>query len=133
MKLSSYLSDKKTVLLACFIGSLFFCVLLGLFGIGIGEIVLLWICFSLMTAGLFVRDYLGQRRRIRYLRAVMNDLDQKYLFAEIAEAPMSELEKIYFELMRTALKAMTDEVSQRRENAQHVLSRNLRRPFPVGR
>lgn len=31
---------------------------------------------------------------------------------EITDAPTSELEKAYFELMKTALKAMTDEVSQ---------------------
>ena len=30
---------------------------------------------------------------------------------EITDAPTSELEKVYFELMKTALKAMTDEVS----------------------
>ena len=30
---------------------------------------------------------------------------------EITDAPTSELEKAYFELMKTALKAMTDEVS----------------------
>ena len=112
MKLSSYLSDKKVVLLACSAGGLFFCVLLGLFGLEIGEIVLLLICFVLMAAGLFLRDFLGQRKRLRYLRTVMDALGQKYLFAEITDAPTSEFEKAYFELMKTALTAMTDEVSR---------------------
>lgn len=112
MNLSSYLSDKKVVLLVCFAGGLFFCMLLGLFGLGIGEIVLLWICFIFMAAGLFLWDFLGQRRRQRYLRAVMDGLGQKYLLAEITDDPTSELEKTYFELMKTALKSMTDEVSQ---------------------
>lgn len=112
MNLSSYLIDKKAVLLVCFAGGLFFCVFLGLFGLGIGEIVLLCLCFIFIVVGVLLQDYAGRRRRLRYLRAVMNALDQKYLFAEITDAPISELEKTYFELMKTALKAMTDEVSQ---------------------
>lgn len=41
----------------------------------------------------------------------MNSLHSKYLFAEIIEHPESILEQTYFQLMKTALKAMTDEVS----------------------
>ena len=112
MSFSSYLSDKKAALLVCFAGGLFFSVLLWLFGLGTGEIFLLWICFIFIVAGLLLWNYLDQHRRLRHLRAVMDALDQKYLFAEITNAPTSELEKAYFELMKTALKAMTDEVSQ---------------------
>lgn len=112
MKFSSYLSDKRAMLLVCFAGSLFFSIILWLFGLEIGEIILLWICFIVMVMGLLLRNYLNQHRRLRHLRAVMDALDQKYLFAEIIDAPISELEKAYFELMKTSLKAMTDEVSQ---------------------
>ena len=106
MSFSSYLSDKKAALLVCFAGGLFFSVLLWLFGLGTGEI------FIFIVAGLLLWNYLDQHRRLRHLRAVMDALDQKYLFAEITDAPTSEMEKAYFELMKTALKAMTDEVSQ---------------------
>lgn len=112
MSLSNYLSDKKAALLVCFAGGLFFSVLLWLFGLGTGEIFLLWICFICIAAGLLLWNYLAHHRRLRHLRAVMDALDQKYLFAEITDAPTSELEKVYFELMKTALKAMTDEVSK---------------------
>lgn len=40
------------------------------------------------------------------------DLDKKYLIAEIADRPETELEKIYFRLLKTALKSMTDEVTE---------------------
>jgi len=112
MSFSSYLSDKKVVLLVCFSGGLFFSLLLWLFGLETGEIFLLWICFIFIVAGLLLWNYLDQHRRLRHLRAVMDALDQKYLFAEITDAPTSEMEKAYFELMKTALKAMTDKVSQ---------------------
>ena len=112
MRFSSYLSDKKAVLLVCFANGLFFSVLLWLFGLGSGEISLLWFCFICIVGGLLLWSYLSQHKRLQHLRAVMDALDQKYLFAEITDTPTSELEKSYFELMKTALKAMTDEVSQ---------------------
>ncbi len=112
MSFSRYLSDKKTVLLACFAGGLFFSMLLWLFGLEIGEIFLLWLCFIFMAGGLLLWNYLGQHRCLQHLSSVMDALDQKYLFAEITDIPKSELERTYFELMKIALKAMTDEVSQ---------------------
>ena len=42
----------------------------------------------------------------------METLDKKYLIAEIADRPETELEKIYFRLLKTALKSMTDEVTE---------------------
>lgn len=104
MRFSSYLSDKKAVLLVCFANGLFFSVLLWLFGLGSGEISLLWFCFICIVGGLLLWSYLSQHKRLQHLRAVMDALDQKYLFAEITDTPTSELEKSYFELMKTALK-----------------------------
>ncbi|MDE7178002.1 MAG: sensor histidine kinase [Lachnospiraceae bacterium] len=112
MSFSGWLHDKKAVLLVCFAGALFFSVLLWLFGLEIGEIFLLWLCFLFIAAGLLLWNYLSLRRRLLHFRAVMDELDRKYLFAEIMDVPTSEWEKVYFELMKTALKDMTDEVSQ---------------------
>lgn len=112
MSFSGWLYDKKAVLLVCFAGALFFSVLLWLFGLEIGEIFLLWLCFLFIAAGLLLWNYLSLRRRLLHFSAVMDELDRKYLFAEITDVPTSEWEKAYFELMKTALKDMTDEVSQ---------------------
>ena len=112
MSFYSYLNDKKIATLVSLVGALFFLALLWLFGLEPGKIVLLWICFICIACGMSMYDYLHLRKRIAYLRTIMDSLDQKYLFAEIAEAPQSELEKEYFKLIKTALKAMTDEVSK---------------------
>lgn len=112
MSFSGWLYDKKAVLLVCLAGALFFSVLLWLFGLEIGEIFLLWLCFLFIAAGLLLWNYLSLRRRLLHFSAVMDELDRKYLFAEITDVPTSEWEKAYFELMKTALKDMTDEVSQ---------------------
>lgn len=111
MRFSDWLRDKRAVLLVCFAGALFFSVLLWLFGLGVGEICLLLLCFFLSAAGLLWWDYWRMRRRLSNLRAVMDALDQKYLFAEIVDAPVSAWETVYFDLMKTAMKAMTEEVS----------------------
>lgn len=112
MKFTEFLSDKKSVLPGCFASALFFTVLLRLFGIGTGELCLLWLCFLVICGSFLLQSYVRQRKRFRYLQSVMDSLDQKYLFAEIADRPDSRLEALYFRLMKTAFKAMTDEVSQ---------------------
>lgn len=111
MRFSDWLRDKRAVLLVCFAGALFFSALLWLFGLEVGEICLLLLCFFLPAVGLLWWDYWRMRRRLTNLRAVMDALDKKYLFAQIADAPTSAWEKAYFDLMKTAMKAMTDEVS----------------------
>lgn len=111
MRFSDWLRDKRAVLLVCFAGTLFFSALLWLFGLEGGEICLLFICFLLSAAGLLWWDYWRMCRRLSHLLSVMDALDKKYLFAEIADAPVSAWEKAYFDLMKSAMKAMTDEVS----------------------
>lgn len=120
MSFTDYLNDNKVPALVCFTGSLLFSALLWLFGLGTGEITLLWICFICTAGGSLLTGYFHKRKRILYLKSVMASLDQKYLFAEVTDSPESELEKIYFQLMKTALKAMTDEVSaSRRLNSEY--------------
>lgn len=114
MNFREYWNDKKLYLLVVFSGALFFTALLWLFGIGAGELLLLWICFACITAGLTVSEYTRRRRRFRYLQSVADALDQKYLLAEIADKPQSETERFYFGMLQTALKAMTDEVAASR-------------------
>ena len=114
MDIRDYISDKKIHFLTIFSGALFFTALLWLFGLGAGELIRLWICFICMVAGIVGFDYVRLRRRLADLQSVLDSLDQKYLLAEIADRPQSVIERFYFRFMRTALKAMTDEVSASR-------------------
>lgn len=114
MKFSDYINDNKTVLLICFAGGLFFSVLLFFFGVTPAEIFLLWLCFILIILFTMVGSYFKQRRRVRSLLETLDTLDRKYLLAEIADKPESELEKLYFRMMKTALKSMIDEVEETR-------------------
>ncbi len=85
-----------------------------------GQLLLLWICFLVMAGGCFLWDYLARRRRFQYLHSVMDSLDQKYLFGEITDEPLSQMEQVFWGLMKSALKTMTDEVAaSRRLNQEY--------------
>ena len=112
MTLSDYLSDKRAVLLTCLAGGLFFSVLLYLYGIAPQEIFLLWICYAGIVSGSLCRGYVILKKRLLYLQSLLDSLDRKYLMAEVAQKPVSSAEKVYFRMIKEALKSMTDEVSQ---------------------
>lgn len=114
MSLSSYLSDRREVLLICLSGGVFFSVLLFLFGLGGSELILLWFCFLGILFFVLSRDFLKRRKRLRCLQETLDALDQKYLLAEVADQPEDEWEREYFRLLRTAMKDMTDQVSESR-------------------
>lgn len=120
MRFSDYINDRKTVLLVCFAGGLFFTALLMFFGIGMSELFLLWSCFIVLLLSTILSGYLHQRKRIQALLCVSDSLEKKYLIAEVADRPDNTLEQVYFGLMKTALKAMTDEVAKsRRLNSEY--------------
>lgn len=112
MTLSDYLSDKRAVLLTCLAGGLFFSVLLYLYGIAPQEMFLLWICYAGIVSGSLCRGYVLLKKRLLYLQSLLDSLDRKYLMAEVAQKPVSSAEKVYFRMIKEALKSMTDEVSQ---------------------
>lgn len=116
MKPSDYYKDHKMQLLVCIAGAFLFSILLFLWGISMAELVLLWICHAGIVFGTTLWDYLRKRKRMDYLLSVVSSLDQKYLLAELVDKPESSLEQLYFRLMKTALKSMTDEVSMSRQH-----------------
>lgn len=120
MNFLDYINDNKIVLLVCLTGGLFFSILLFSFGVGSAELFLLWACFLAIIFFACVVDYLNQRKRVQHLLESLDSLDQKYLVAEIVDKPKTELEKVYFHLLKTALKDMTDEVGRvRRLNGEY--------------
>ena len=120
MRLADHIRDNRIVLLVCFGGGLAFSLVLYALGIEAAELALLWLCFLLLLAAVILAGYLRRKRRTQYLLSLAEALDQKYLLAELAEKPEGSLERVYFQLMKTALKAMTDEVAQaKRQNAEY--------------
>lgn len=117
MRFREYLKDKRRTIFICLAGGFVFTIVLFLFGLSISEITLLWLCFCIVFLGYLIVDYMEKRKRVQYLLFVMDSLDKKYLLGEVAGKPHTILEQIYFRLMKTAFKSMTDEIA--RSNRQN--------------
>ena len=111
MTLGEFLSDR---LLRIMIQLL--CVTLaGLFlwatGTQLGVLVILILALLLVFAAVQLSDFFRQRARLRELEAVLDGLDQKYLFADCVPSPKKLYERRLFDLNRRAGRAMTGAVS----------------------
>ena len=79
-----------------------------------GVLAVLLLALLLVFAAVQLADFLRQRARLRELEAILDGLDQKYLFAECVPTPRSLYERRLFELTRRAGRAMTGAVSDAR-------------------
>lgn len=79
-----------------------------------GVVALLLIVWFLVFSVAQAAGYFSLRARLEELSAVMDALDQKYLFAECAPRPHSAYERRLFDLMRRSGKAMLEAVSDAR-------------------
>ena len=76
-----------------------------------GVLVILILALLLVFAMVQLSDFLRQRARLRELEAILEGLDQKYLFAECLPPTRSLYERRLFQLTRRAGQAMTGAVS----------------------
>ena len=114
MRLREFISDRLNRLLIqviCVAVAAFF---LRATGTQPGVLVILLLGLLLVFCGVQLSDFFRQRARLRELEAVLDGLDQKYLFAECAPAPKNLYERRLFELTRRAGRAMTGAVSDAR-------------------
>lgn len=114
MTLREFISDRLDRLLlqaVCAAVAAFF---LRATGTQSGVLVILFLALLLFFSGVQFADFLRQRARLRELTAILNGLDEKYLFAECIPSPRNLYERRLFDLTRTAERAMTSAVSDAR-------------------
>lgn len=114
MTLREFLSDRLDRILiqaVCAAVAAFF---LRATGTQSGVLAILLLALLLVFAGAQLADFLRQRARLRELEAILEGLDQKYLFAECVPTPRSLYERRLFELTRRAGRSMTGAVSDAR-------------------
>lgn len=114
MTLGEFLSDRLgriSVQLICVAVAALF---LRATGTQPGVIVLLLLALLLVFGTVQFLDFWRQRARLRELKAVLEGLDQKYLFTECVPLPKGLYERQVFELNRLAGRAMTAAVSDAR-------------------
>ena len=76
-----------------------------------GVLAILVLALLLVFLAVQLSDFFRQRARLRELEAVLDSLDQKYLFAECVPPPGGLYERKLFDLTRRAGRAMTGAVS----------------------
>lgn len=76
-----------------------------------GMLAILVLVLLLVFLAVQLSDFFRQRARLRELEAVLNSLDQKYLFPECVPPPRGLYERRLFDLTRRAGRAMTGAVS----------------------
>ena len=111
MTLIEFLSDRLNRLLVqgiCTAAAAFF---LRATGTQPGVLVILLLALLPFYAAALLADFFRQRARLRELSAILNRLDQKYLFAECVPPPQNLYERRLFDLTRRAGQAMTGAVS----------------------
>ena len=111
MTLGEFLSDRLLRIMI----QLLCITLAGLFlwatGTQTGVLVILLLVLLLVFVAVQLSDFFRQRARLRELEAVLDGLDQKYLFAECVPSPKNLYERRLFDLTRRAGRAMTGAVS----------------------
>lgn len=111
MKPREFLHDQIISLLLHLFCMLVLSAFLLLTGTGLGIVVIILIVWAIGLCVLTTAGYIRQRNQIRELEAIMDDLEQKYLFMECAPRPQSYAGRKIFGLFRRAGKSMIEAVS----------------------
>ena len=118
MTIGEFLSDRLDRLLIqviCIASAVLF---LKATGTQSGILIILILALVPVLGALQLFDFFRQRIRLRELEAILEGLDQKYLFAECVPPPKSLYERRLFDLTRRAGRAMTEAVSDARAAQQ---------------
>lgn len=111
MKFSDYMKDNQITLLVCFAGGLFF-----LFSFWLLALVCQkWLCYGYALQSLSfynVRIFSETAKTDSILVGNNGDLGQKIFNCGDCRQTRNRIRKIYFRLLKTALKSMTDEVTE---------------------
>lgn len=126
MTFGEFLSDRLGYLLLqliCVAGAALF---LAASGTQPGVLVILLLTLLLVFTVVHLSDFYRQRSRLMELEAVLNGLDQKYLFTECVSPPQKLYERYLFNLIRIAgrsmIGAVSDAKTSQREYQEYVES-----------
>lgn len=126
MTFGEFLSDRLVYLLLyliCVAGAALF---LAATGTQPGILVILLLVLLLVFTAVQLSDFYRQRSRLMELEAVLNGLDQKYLFTECVSPPQKLYERCLFNLIRVAgcsmIGTVSDAKASQREYQEYVES-----------
>jgi len=118
MKAADFIKDKIPLILLNISCALLLFIYLSAIGVGLHETLLILIAWLVILAGYFAIQFFSKKKRIDDLNSTMDLLDQKYLFAEVAEVKGEAEQQAYFQLMKRALRSMTEYVAENRRDKE---------------
>lgn len=112
MKFREYLGAKGVNLCFLGMGGLFVMAILLLAEADRWLVMMLGSFFILLVFSWLLTGYEMERRRIMALRRLMDELPRKYLLGEVLPKPSNEIEKRYFEIMKTVSRSAVSAAEQ---------------------
>lgn len=112
MTFFDFFKDRFYVLLLNLICAVCLTLFLQVAGIGTGELVLILLCWFIILLLNMGINYARRKKESIIYNNLLETLDKKYLLPEIMERPRTLEGRLYFMLMRHALKSMTEHVSK---------------------
>ncbi|MBW7571774.1 sensor histidine kinase [Caproiciproducens faecalis] len=118
MSLKNFLADKVYHLIFVLLTASFAAVLLAVLGVGIYAAVFVPLLFLAGEAAALTLEFLRKRAFYNELLRNLEKLDKKYLISEMLDEPSFCEGKLLCECVKTACKAMNDEIAGYRHASQ---------------
>lgn len=111
MRIGDFIRDKVVLILLNMVCALLLFIYLLAIGTGLSETILVLIAWLFVVVSYLLILFFFKKKRLDELKKVMNSLDHRYLFAEVAEVNGDTEQQAYIQLMKQALRSMTEQVS----------------------
>lgn len=111
MTFRTFIKDKLYLLILNSACAVFLSLFLYFTGTGRDELILVLVCWALILGLYLIVTYRKLDKQFSKMKHIMETLDKKYLFPEMIGKPPSAAEQEYFNIMKRAMKSMTEHVS----------------------
>ena len=118
MNLYEYIYEKLGIIIVNLFSMFALSIFLKLLGLSFDPVLIILICWLVILVATLSVEYLRLKGKYAYINRQLDTLDQKYLICELLGKPSTQIEKIYYEMLRSANKSMIEEVGRARE-VQH--------------
>lgn len=115
MRVGDYIRDQAGVLLLNGAGMLFLSIFLLASGNHVSVVVLILIAWILVLAAYFGGRYLSRRKYFQELQQLLEELDERYLLAEVMKPSWRLEDRIYQEILRKSNKSVIEKIHQLEE------------------
>lgn len=120
MRFSEYTADKAVTVCFLGVGALVLTAFLFFGNVPVGVIILFLVFVTFFTVLWLITGYILQNKRFEKLQKTLDDLNEKYLAGEVLYKPSGNIERKYFEIMKTISRAAVGETeAAKREKEEY--------------